>query len=157
MATNKNPGNEGVAGSIFAAHLLGVQRFKFDLGASYAAGSATAGTKLLIGYVPADCVMVRHLSRLEIPEMDTHGTPTGDHEVGTEADPDALLASIASETAATVYSGEDFRTDTATGVIGSITADTPIYLTVTNVLATLGTGVIVFDVAYRAFSARTDA
>lgn len=157
MATKKNPANEGVAGSVFAAHLVGLQRFVFDLSAGYASGANADETLILIGYVPADCVMVRHLSRLQMPQMDTNGAPTGDHEVGTADDPDALLASIASETAATVYSGEDFRTDSATAVIGSQTEDTPIYVRLSNAIATLSTGTIVFDLAYRAFNSRTDA
>lgn len=156
MATKKNPANEGVAGSIFAAHLLGGQRFEFDLSASYAAGSATDETLICIGYVPADCVMVRHLSRLEIPQLDSNNAPTGDYEVGTAADPDALKASAAAETAV-VLSGEDWRTDTDTGVIGSETEETPIYIRVSNVIATLGTGTIVFDLVYRARNSRTDA
>lgn len=156
MATKKNPANEGVAGSLFAAHVVGLQRFEFDLSAGYASGAGTDETLILIGYVPTDCVMVRHLSRAEIPQLDSNGAPTGDYEIGTAADPDALKASAAAETAV-VLSGEDWRTDTDTGVIGSQTEETPIYIRISNGIATLGTGTIVFDLAYRAFNSRTDA
>lgn len=155
MATKINPAHVGLAGAVFAQHVVGVPRFKFDLSASYASGAATDETLILLGYVPADCVMVRHLSRFEIPQLDSNGAPTGDFEIGTAADPDALVASAAAETAV-VYFGEDIRTDTATGVIGSKTEDTPIYLRVVNAIATLGTGTIVSDIAFRAWNTDVD-
>lgn len=156
MATLKNPANTGRAQSVFAAGVVGYQRYSFSLAASYATGAATDETLLLIGYVPADCKMIRHLSRLEVPQLDSNGAPTGDFEIGTAADPDALLASAAAETAVVVF-GEDWRTDAATASIGSQTEDTPIYLRVSNVIATLGTGTIVFDVAYRAWNSQIDS
>lgn len=155
MATKKNPLTAMIVGSLFAAHTVGVTRFKFDLAAAYASGAATDETLIEIGIVPADCVMVRHLSRLEVPQLDSHVSPTGDFETGTATDPDALTSSAAAETAV-VFSGEDFRTDTATGVIGSKTADTPIYMRISNVIATLGTGVIYFDLAFRPWNDATD-
>jgi len=75
--------------------------------------------------------------------------------VGTIADPNALLASIASETAATTYFGEDWLVPTAP--VGSKTEPTAIIIRVSSVIETLGTGVIVFEPAYRAWRDDLDA
>ena len=148
MATLKNPANTGRDLSLLAQGVVGYDKYTFSLAASYASGAATDETLILIGYVPADCVLIPHLTRLDIPQLDSNGAPTGDYEVGTAADPDALKASAAAETAVVLF-GEDFRQDT--GPIGSKTEATPIYIRVSNVIATLGTGTITFEPAYRAW------
>lgn len=148
MATFKNPANENRDVSLLAAGVIGWDRYEFNLAASYATGCGADESLIVIGYVPADCVLIPHLSRLYIPQLDAHVSPTGDHEVGILTNTDALLASIASETAATTYFGEDFLVPAE--VIGSATAPTPIVIRVVNVIATLGTGTIRFEPAYRA-------
>lgn len=151
MATFSNPANDGRELNVPDAGTVSFDRFTFNLAASYASGYIADESLLLIGYVPAACAMVRHLSRLEVPQLDDDGAPTGDFEVGTAADPDALTASAAAETAV-VFFGEDWKTDAATGVIGSATERTPIYLRVSNVIASAAaTGVITFDLAFRSY------
>lgn len=154
MATFKNPENEQRDLSVLAQGVLGFNRFTFDLEAAYAADLGAADDLILIGYVPPDCKLVEHLSRLYIPELDTDGSPTGDHSVGTAAAPAALLASTASETVSTVYFGEDLLRQTVS--IGSTSEATPIYIKIINVVATLGTGVIVFEPVFRAYNPLID-
>ncbi len=148
MATFKNPGNTGRDLSLLAQGVLGYDKYTFDLSASYATGAGADESLIVIGYVPADCVLIPHLSRLSLPVLDTNGAPTGDYEVGTIADTDALLATRAAETAAAVSTGEDLLYPT-TG-IGSATEPTAIVIRVSAVIATLGTGTIVFEPVYRA-------
>lgn len=147
MATFKNPANKNRDLSVLQQGVVAYDHFEFDLSASYASGAATDESLIEIGFIPADCVLIPHLTRIDIPQLDAHGTPTGDYEVGTAADPDALKAAAAAETAVVLF-GEDLRQDT--GPIGSATDVTPIYIRVSNVIATLGSGVIVFEPAFRA-------
>jgi hypothetical protein len=154
MATLKNPAHYSNQFSVLAQGLLAFNRFTFDLTASYAAGAATDETLIVIGYIPVDCVMVPHLSRLAMPQMDSHGSPTGDWEVGIASNTDALLGTTAAETAAAVTFGEDWLRPAE--VIGSRTEETPILVRVSNVIATLGTGSIVFEPCFRAWNPLID-
>lgn len=154
MATFKNPLNDQHELSLFQQGTLGMEPFVFDLSASYATGAATDESIIVIGYVPADCKLVEHLSRLYLPVLDSNGAPTGDYEVGTLADTDALLASRAAESAASVIFGEDWIRQTTS--IGSKTEKTAIVIRVSNVIATLGTGTIVFEPVVRAWNSMLD-
>lgn len=150
MATFKNPANEQHELSVLAQGVLATDRFTFNLAASYATGAGADESLIVLGYVPSDCKLVEHLSRLYLPILDTNGAPTGDYEVGTEADTAALLATAAAETAASARFGEDWIRQTTS--IGSKTERTAIVLRVSNVIATLGTGTIVFEPVFRAWN-----
>lgn len=150
MATFKNPLNEQHELSVYAQGALALDRFTFDLAAAYASGAVTDESLIVVGYVPVDCKLVEQLSRLYLPQLDSNVSPTGDYEVGTLADTDALLASRAAETAAAVTFGEDWIRQTTS--IGSQTERTAIVIRVSNVIATLGTGVIVFEPVFRAWN-----
>jgi hypothetical protein len=154
MATHKNPANANRDLSVLAQGQLGFDRFTFDLEASYAAGCEAADSLIEVGFVPPDCKLVEHLSRIYIPELDTNGSATGDHSLGTAASAAALLASTDSSTASTVYFGEDLLRQTAS--IGAHAEPTPIYIKVINIIATLGTGVIVFEPVFRAWNPAID-
>lgn len=155
MATFKNPVNEQHELSVYAQGTLAVDRFTFDLGASYASGAGADESIIVIGYVPVDCKLVEHLSRLYLPQLDSNVSPTGDYEVGTIASTAALLASRAAETAAAVTFGEDWLRQTTS--IGSQTDRTAIVIRVSNVIATLGTGVIVFEPVFRVWNPSFDS
>lgn len=150
MATHKNPENAQHELSVLAQGLLAFDRFEFSLAASYASGAGADESILVIGVVPPDCVLVPHLSRLSLPVLDTNGAPTGDYEVGTLADTDALLATRAAETAAAVTFGEDWLVPTSP--IGAPGVSTDIVIRVSNAIATLGTGTIVLDAVFRAWN-----
>jgi len=151
MATFKNPDNARRDLSVLAQGVVGYNRFTFDLSASYATGAGADESLIEIGFVPPDCKLIPYLSRLSIPQLDSNGGPTGDYEVGITGSTAALKAAAAAETAV-VLSGEDF----IDADIGSQTAAVPVYLRVSNVIATLGTGTITFDVAYRAWNSDLD-
>lgn len=89
-----------------------------------------------------------------MPQLDTNVSPTGDYEIGTLTDTDALIASKAAETAAGTLFGEDWIRQTTS--IGSQTERTAIVLRVSNTIATLGTGVIVFEPVFRAWNPFVD-
>lgn len=154
MSTLKNLANEQHELSALAQGLLLFDRFTFDLAAAYASGAATDETIIVLGYVPVDCKLVEQLSRLYVPQLDTNVSPTGDYEIGTLTDTDALIASKAAETAAGTLFGEDWIRQTTS--IGSQTERTAIVLRVSNTIATLGTGVIVFEPVFRAWNPFVD-
>jgi hypothetical protein len=152
MATFYNPANRNRAlSNVAGVGQLQYDYFVFSLAASYASGASADESLIEIGRVPADQVLVPHLCRLSLPVLDSNGAPTGDYEVGTAADTDVLLASRAAETAAAVIFGEDWLVPAAE--IGSQTEDTPIYIRVSSVIATLGTGSIVFEQVTRPYNA----
>lgn len=154
MATFRNPVNDQHSLSVLAQGILAYDRFTFDLSASYAVGAGADESLLVIGHVPVDCKLVEHLSRLYLPVLDSNGAPTGDYEVGTIADTDALLATRAAETAAAVTFGEDWIRQTTP--IGSQEDKTDIVIRVSNAIATLGTGTIIFEPCFRAWNPITD-
>ena len=154
MATFKNPQDTNRGLSVLAQGLLVFDRFVFKLSAAYAAGAAADESDIQIGEVPVDCVLVPHLSRLSVPVLDSNGSPTGDYSIGTLAAPALLKAAAAAETAAVLF-GEDWNVPA--GPVGSPSAPTPIVLHVTNVIATLGTGDIVFEPVFRAWNPAIDA
>lgn len=154
MATLKNPANEQRGLSVLAQGVLAFDRFTFDLTKSYATGAAADETILVLGYVPVDCKLVEHLSRIYLPVIDAGGVPTGDYEIGTLTDTDALLASRAGESAAGMIVGAGWLRQTTS--IGSQTEATAIVLRVSNVIATLGTGAIVFEPVFRAWNPSID-
>jgi len=61
MATHKNPANENRGLSLLAQGIIGFDRYTFDLEASYATGADADESIIVIGYVPADCVLIPHL------------------------------------------------------------------------------------------------
>lgn len=154
MATHKNPKNAQHVLSVLAQGLLAFDRFEFSLAASYASGAGADESILVIGIVPPDCVLVPHLSRLSLPVLDTNGAPTGDYEVGTLADTDALLLTRQAETAAAVTFGEDWLVPASP--IGAKDVATEIVIRVSNAIATLGTGTIVFEPVFRAWNPLID-
>lgn len=155
MATHKNPADENRGLSVLAQGVLAYDRYTFDLEATYAIGADANESILILGYVPTDCVLVEHLSRLFVPQIDSDGVPTGDWEVGTLSDTDALISSTAAETTDTVFFGEDFTRQTTP--IGSETEPVAIVMRMSSAIATLGTGVIVFEPCFRARNPIIDA
>lgn len=135
---------------------LTYNRFVFDFAASYRPPTFTnaSSDKIQIGEVPAGEVLVPHLCRIEIPAIDTHGSPTGDYSIGTADDPDALKGTAASETAV-VLTGEDILVQ-ASGV-GDRDEPTPIYLVALGAHATVApTGKVVFEQITRPYDATID-
>lgn len=154
MATFKNPANTIRAPlSVFQQGQVTVERWTFSLAGSYAAGAGADESIIVLGYVPADCVLIPHLCRFDIPQLDAHVSPTGDYYLGTEADTDALKGTAAAETAV-VLSGEDLLVPATQ--IGSKTEAVAIVVHVHNVIATLGTGTFTVDLAYRPWNTTTD-
>lgn len=154
MATFKNPENAKRVPSVFQQHTLCIVPYEFDLSASYASGAEAAESLIEVGIVPPDCVLVPEHCLLDIPQLDTNGVPTGDYEIGTEADTDALKASAAAETAAVLF-GEDWNRPTT--AVGGYPSATSIVIRVVNAIATLGTGTIRMNLAFRAARAGIDS
>ena len=123
---------------------LSINIFNFDLADSaYKPAAIGVGDKIQIGTIPAGDALVPHLCRIDVPIIDSNGTPTGSASIGTTGFPSALNATGA-VAAAQLLSGEDFALATA-GNIGDANVDTPIYLTFTAAVATLAaTGKITF-------------
>src|SRR5574337_1116439 len=92
--------------------------------------------------------------QIQIPEVDSAGAPTGKYKLGTAG----TIAAIAAEqngSAAVSLFGEEL---VLTGVVGSPTDDTPIYLTASAAVATISaTGTLVADLVLRAWRDDTDA
>lgn len=154
MAILKNPGNEQHELSVLAQGLLATDRFTFDLAKPYAAGATTADTRIVIGYVPTDCVLVPYLSKVSIPQLDTNGSATAKVKLGTLDDDDALLAETGAGAAVVKFGHELIQ---AKG-IGSQAQPTAIVLTVSAAAATAAaTGVIQADLVFRAFNPLTDS
>ena len=155
MATYRNP-------AVLAAKAVGTEagdlvlnREVFDFAnTGYKAASIANNDLIQIGVVPAGNKLVPHLCLLQIPILDTNGSPTGDYTLGSANDPDALKGSAAAETAVNL-SGEDFILGTAD--LGAQYDDVPIYLKAVNNFATLQvTGKIVFDVVTRPYDPGVD-
>lgn len=105
-----------------------------------------------IGVVPAGTVLIPHLCCFRFPRLDTNAAPTGKFKIGTDTVLDAIVLEQ-NGNAAVALTAEDF---VLTGVIGSPTDDTPIYLNASAAVLTLGTGKVVLDVALRAWSDDVD-
>lgn len=118
--------------------------FVFDFAdKSYAPATLGVGDSIQIGTIPAGEKLLPHLSRLDLPAVDTNGTPTGTFTGGTASSAAALLASHAAQTAATIV-GAGFAL--STGEVGDANVDTPILLTMTAAVATVAaTGKIGFE------------
>jgi hypothetical protein len=113
--------------------------------------AAALGDQIQIGVVPAGCTLLPHLTRIRIPVLDTGAT--GKYKLGTAANATAVAAELAATAAQTLF-GEDL---VQTGVVGSATDDTPIYLTVSVAIATqAAAGKIVCDLAFRAYDVDVD-
>lgn len=155
MTTYANPSvGKNVRTSEDAGQLT-LNLFVFDLAATAYQPPALAQNDLIqIGLVPLGEKLVPHLCRIDVPQLDSNGAPTGDYAIGTLADDDALKGSAASETAVTLF-GEDFAL--ATAAVGSASDDTPIYLKAVNASATLPVvGKIVFFAVSRPVRADLD-
>ena len=155
MADFANPNINDVLPNVPDTGTIAFNRFTYDQAASYHAAAVSVGDRIQIGVIPAGQVMVQHLSRLSIPALEG-ATPLSDYTIGTEADPDALKGTAASETAV-VLTGEDFLV--GADPIGHPAEDTPIYITsiTANQTNVATTGKIVFEPALRAWRDDLDA
>lgn len=154
MATTYNPAVRQAKPVPTSAGALKVLREIYTLGSSYASTDINNNDLIQVGVVPAGCKLVPHLSSISIPAIDSNGAPTGDYMLGTATDADALKGSAASETAV-ILSGEDF--DQVNGVIGSKTADVPIYVkAVADSATTPTTGSFIANWVIRPFEAGID-
>lgn len=156
MTDFKNPGVSKNVRTSEDSGQLTLNHFVFDLAASYKPATFNEATddRIQIGEIPAGEVLVPHLCRIAIPEIDADGSPTGDYLIGTDADPDALKGSAASETPV-VLTGEDILVQATP--VGSRTAPTPIYVTAAGATATLAeTGQFVFDQCTRPWDVTID-
>jgi len=116
--------------------------------------SLIIGNDIVLFEVPAGHALVPHLCRFAFPQIDSHGTPTGQASIGTAAAP-ASLRAAAAVNAVRVDSGEDLLQPEA--VIGHPTRPTPVVLRFTAAVATLApTGQIVCDFALRAYRSDID-
>lgn len=123
---------------------------------SFIPANLAIGDNIQIGVVPAGCKLVAHLSAIQVPVLDTSGTPTVKYKIGSVATVAALAAEKTPGAAASVVAPSDFVIG-ATGW-GSPTDDTPIYLNLSAAIATqAATGKIVFDVALRAWDSEFDS
>ncbi|WP_449426025.1 hypothetical protein [Rhodanobacter lindaniclasticus] len=104
--------------------------------------------------MPAGCVLVPQLSCFQIPKVDSSGSATGKYKLGTASSITAIAAEQNGNAAVSLF-GEDLA---LTGVVGSPTDDTPIYLTASAAVATVSaTGTLVADLVLRAWRDDTDA
>ncbi|MGH8117636.1 MAG: hypothetical protein ACREPJ_10080 [Rhodanobacteraceae bacterium] len=151
MATRNNP--KLVARTTPAASgALYIDRQVTNLADPLQVPAHANGDRLQIGVVPAGTKLVPHLCRLAVPKLDTNGSGTGKVKIGTADTADALVAEAAATSAI-----NDLQTSFKAAEIGSATADTPIYLTLSAALATQVTsGSIVFDLALRAWDSKVD-
>lgn len=156
MSTYKNPAVDQGQAVPCDAGVVVLNRFEFDLSnTSYAPTDINNGDLIQIGVVPANCKLIPHLSRVSIPALDSNGSPTGDYTVGSTVDADALKGSAASETAV-VLSGEDFTVITSD--LGTKASDVKVYIAaVADSATTPATGLIVAELAIRAYRSDTDA
>lgn len=148
---------EGMRAAVtpFASGALYIDRqlTHFDNANQWPAAIAN-GDQVQIGVVPAGCVLVPQLSCFQIPKVDTNGAATGKFKLGT-ADTIAAIAAEQNGGGALSLFGEDL---VLTGVVGSPTDDTPIYLTASAAVATVAaTGTLIADLALRAWRDDTDA
>lgn len=149
-ATGKNVRTSEDAGQ------MTLNPFRFDFAGSYRPATFTSASsdRIKIGEVPAGEVLVPHLCRISIPQLDTAGSPTGDYSLGVDGAPASLRASAPSETAV-VLTGEDLLVPATP--IGSPDEPTPIYLTAVAAHATVAaTGVIAFDQVSRPWDSSID-
>ena len=155
MTTFRNPAVLAGKAVGTKAGELTINREVFDLAnTGYRPSAIASGNLIQIGVVPAGNKLVPYLCLLQIPTLDSDGSPTGDYTLGSANDPDALKGSAAAETAVNL-SGEDFIVGTAD--LGALADDVPIYLKATNNIATLAaTGKIVFDVVTRPYDSTVD-
>lgn len=147
-----------VAGATPQAHgALYIDRQITDLAdRSFIPSNLANGDNIQIGVVPAGCKLVAHACAIQVPILDTSGSPTVKYKIGSVATVAALAAEKTPGAAASIVAPADFAIG-ATGW-GSPTDDTPIYLNLSAAIATQAlTGKIVFDVALRAWDSKTDA
>jgi hypothetical protein len=138
------------------ANALNVNRFEFNLAGGERPTTKVATDQIQIGVVPPLEKLVPHLCLLIIPALDSNGSPTGDYSIGSADDPDGLKAAAAAETAVTL-SGEDFIL-TGTGDFGAEAEEVPLYITLTNDIATLAAaGVIKFVQVTRPYDTTYDS
>lgn len=145
-----NPKVDAILPNVPAIGSLAFNRHTFDFAdTSYAPTDLNLADTVQIGVVPAGHVLVPHLCRLAVPQLET-GSPVSDYTIGTEANPDALKGSAPSETAAALF-GEDWLVPVE--AIGHPTEDTPIYITIitANPAGTAVSGSVVFEPVYRAW------
>lgn len=156
MTISRNPGVSKNVRTSEAAGQLSLNHFEFDFAAPYAPATFTNSTSdaIQIAEIPAGEVLVPHLCRISIPQLDTDGSPTGDYSIGTEDDPDALKGTAASETAV-VLTGEDILVQATP--VGSRDQPTPIYVHARGAHATVATtGKVVVDLVTRPYDATID-
>lgn len=155
MATYKNPAVLAAKATPTCAGQPKINREVFDFAnTAYRPAAIGVGDLIQIGVVPAGCKLVPQLSRISVPALDSNGAPTGDYEIGTATDPDALKATAPSETAVTLF-GEDFNLTTAD--IGAKSVDVPIYLRAIAASATAPVaGKVIADLVIRPYDSYVD-
>lgn len=117
--------------------------------ADFIDAAVASGDLIQVGVVPANCVLVPHLSKVVFPTLDASATVA----LGTKTDSDALLAAAAI-TAATTKFGHELTQ----AVIGDDYNDTPIYAAVGGTVAGFATtGTIELQLALRAWRHDVDA
>ena len=128
-----------------------VNVFVFDFAnAAYKPAALVSGDTIQIGTIPAGEKLVAHLSRLDLPIIDTNGAPTGTGTVGITGSAADIAASQTLSATAKILVGSSFAL--ATADVGDPNVDTPVYLTLTANVATLATtGKIVFHQVSRPF------
>lgn len=155
MADFANPNINDVLPNVPDTGTIAFNRFIYDQAADYHSDDINVGDRIQIGVVPAGQVLVPHLSRLSLPALEG-ASPASDYTIGTDADPDALKGSAASETAVVLF-GEDWLAPAAS--VGHPSQDTPIYITfiTADQVNEAVTGQIVFEPALRAWRDDLDA
>lgn len=155
MATFKNPAVLQGKPVPTQANQIAPVREVFDLAnPAYRPAAVANGDRIQIGVIPAGCKLIPHLTCIRLPQIDSNGTPTGQAQIGTANDPDALRAAGAVNAAQTL-SGEDFTL--ATADLGAKFEDVPVYLAFTANVATLAaSGKIVVDLALRPYDSAVD-
>lgn len=122
---------------------------------SFIPAALANGDNIQIGVVPAGCKLVAHLSTIQVPALDTNGTPTVKYKIGSVATVAALAAEKTPGAAASIVATTDFIAGAAG--FGSPTDDTPIYLTLSAAIATqAATGKIIADWVFRNWDPSVD-
>jgi hypothetical protein len=156
MSDYSNPNIGDVLPNVPAVGALAFNRSVFDFAdTDYAPADLNLADRVQIGVVPAGQVLVPHLTRAAIPQIET-GTPVSDYTIGTATSPAILKGSSPSETAQALY-GEDWLVPAT--AIGHPTEDTPIYISIitANPAGTAVAGQIVFEPVTRAWRDELDA
>lgn len=163
MPTYRNPSLSQLTPIPSAVGVLIHDRRTFDLaaGAGYRPPSLVNGDDIVLYEIPAGQVLVPHLCRFSLPQIDSNGTPTGQASIGhiiNTPTPTAVPASLraaAAVSAARIDSAEDLLQPAAP--IGHPTSPTLLVLRLTANVATLATtGQIIADVVTRAYRSDID-